>query len=64
MGELFKEDIDKKTDALDTLRKWIIKYAPSYGSIKPEIIIYNKTPVRIIINRGDEKITLEKNTSL
>ena len=63
MAELFK-DVDKKVDVLDTLRQWIVKYGPSYGSIKPEIIIYNKKSVRIVISRQDEKITLEKDTPI
>ena len=63
MAELFK-DIEKKVDVLDTLRQWIIKYGPAYGSIKPEIIIYSKKPVRVVINRQDEKITLEKDTQI
>ena len=63
MAELFK-DVDKKIDVLDTLRQWILKCGPSYGSIKPEIVIYAKKPVRIIINRQDEKITLEKDTQI
>jgi len=63
VAELFK-DTEKKNDVLDSLREWIAKYGPSFGSIKPEIKIYNKKPVRIIIGRGDEIITLEKNTPI
>ena len=59
MAELFK---DVKTDVLDTLREWLAKSGPIYGAIKPEIKIYNKKAVRIIIERGDETITLEKDT--
>ena len=62
MSELFK-DIEKN-DVLNTLRKWIIKFGPTYGSVKPEIKIYDKKPVRVIIERGDETVTLEKDTSL
>ncbi|OQX87767.1 MAG: hypothetical protein B6D55_02340 [Candidatus Omnitrophica bacterium 4484_70.2] len=66
MPRLFENSQTKKenTDALDTLRKWIEKYGPSYGSLKPEIKIYAKKAVRIIIERGAETITLEKETPL
>ena len=61
MAELFK-DVEKKIDVLDALRVWIIKYGPAFGAVKPEIKIYNKKPVRIVIERGDETVTLEKDT--
>jgi len=63
VAELFK-DIEKKVDVLDTLREWIKKNGPTFGAIKPEIKIYNKKPVRIVLERGDETITLEKETPL
>ena len=63
MAELFK-DTEKNIDVLDTLRKWIAKNGPAYGALKPEIKIYAKKPIRITIDRGDETVTLEKNTPL
>ena len=63
MAELFK-NVERKVDVLDTLREWIQKFGPAYGSIKPEIKIYNKRPMRIILERGDEITTLEKDTIL
>ena len=66
MPRLFENSqIEKESiDALDTLRKWIEKYGPAYGSLKPEIKIYAKKPVRVVIERGAETITLEKDTPL
>ena len=62
MAELFRDTVERT--ALDTLREWINKNGPAFGSLSPEIKIYNKKPVRIVIRRGDETITLEKDTEI
>ena len=48
-----------QVDALDKLREWILKEGPSYGEIKPTLVIHNKIVVDVYINRGDERIHLK-----
>ena len=53
------ENNTESRDALDELRTWIRKNL-SFGSLKPELAVEDGVVVAIYVQRGDEKIRLQK----
>jgi len=66
MSDIFGADTKKEArqDALDTLRLYIKKHY-KYATIKPKLIVYNGTVVRVEIDMGNDiTIQLQKDTEI